>query len=148
MNYGLIAFLANLASTWFMTGLIWFVQIVHYPQFDGVGADAFVAYHHRHTRMTTFVVGPPMLIEMLSSLALLWVGHTLMPAWAAWTGLALLAMVWFSTAFLQVPRHDRLAGGWDEKAGRFLCTSNWIRTFAWSARGALLLWAAARALGK
>ncbi len=30
--------LGNLAPTLMMTGLIWFVQIVHYPLFDRVGA--------------------------------------------------------------------------------------------------------------
>jgi hypothetical protein len=34
-----LVLLANLAATFFMVGLIWFVQIVHYPLFGQVGRD-------------------------------------------------------------------------------------------------------------
>jgi hypothetical protein len=33
--------LTCVASTLFMTGLSWFVQVVHYPLFAAVGPDAF-----------------------------------------------------------------------------------------------------------
>ena len=39
----------HVAATMFMVGLIWLVQIVHYPLFAHVGADTFLAYHQRHT---------------------------------------------------------------------------------------------------
>ena len=37
--------LVSLATTIFMTGLIWFVQVVHYAMFANVGLDPFTAYH-------------------------------------------------------------------------------------------------------
>ena len=41
-------FVANLAATWFMVGLIWFVQVVHYPLFAAVPAgEPFAAYHRQ-----------------------------------------------------------------------------------------------------
>jgi hypothetical protein len=40
----------HLAATAAMVGLIWFVQVVHYPLFASVGADEFVAYENAHTR--------------------------------------------------------------------------------------------------
>ena len=55
--------IVHAAATWFMTGLIWFVQIVHYPLFAKVGALAFKEYEHDHQRKTTWVVAPVMLIE-------------------------------------------------------------------------------------
>ena len=36
--------LANAAATLFMTGVGWFVQVVHYPLLGCVGADEFRAY--------------------------------------------------------------------------------------------------------
>ena len=33
------------AATWFMAGLHWFVQVVHYPLFADVGTERFIAYH-------------------------------------------------------------------------------------------------------
>lgn len=38
-----------------MTGLIGFVQVVHYPLFDGVGKSDFAAYEAQHTWRTGFV---------------------------------------------------------------------------------------------
>jgi hypothetical protein len=49
--------------TWFMTGLIWFVQVVHYPLMAAVGSPGFAAYEAAHSRRTTWVVAPVMLAE-------------------------------------------------------------------------------------
>lgn len=58
-----------------------------------------------------------------------------------WLGLALLTVLWLSTAFLQVPRHNALATGFDSLQHRGLVLGNWVRTVAWTGRGALvLLW--------
>jgi hypothetical protein len=146
VNLSSILLLINAASAWFMTGLIWFVQIVHYPQFEGVGNDAFNAYHERHTRMTTWVVGPPMLIEAFSAVGLIVYRGAVVSAAVAWTGLALLIVIWLSTAFLQVPRHNVLSSGWNERAGQALCATNWIRTVGWTVRAALMLYAIFRLL--
>ena len=52
--------LAHFAATLFMTGVIWFVQVVHYPLFDRVQGDRFSVYAASHGRLTTWVVAPPM----------------------------------------------------------------------------------------
>jgi hypothetical protein len=49
-------------------------------------------------------------------------------------GLTLLAGIWASTFFLQVPCHLKLSTGWDAATHRFLVQSNWIRTVLWTAR--------------
>jgi len=132
--------LANLASTLFMTGLIWFVQVVHYPLFAWVGAAEFPAYSREHQHWTTFVVGPPMLLEALTAALLVAARPSGVPAWAAWAGLALVGVIWLSTAALQVPAHGRLISGFDAGIAAALVSTNWIRTAAWTARAALLLW--------
>jgi hypothetical protein len=55
--------LAHLAATLFMAGVIWFVQVVHYPLFSRIGSEKFSLYSKAHSRLTTCVVGPPMLVE-------------------------------------------------------------------------------------
>lgn len=55
--------LAHAAATWAMVGLIWFVQVVHYPLFAAVDAAESPVYARLHQRRTTWVVGPPMLVE-------------------------------------------------------------------------------------
>ena len=59
---------AHLMATVAMGGLIWFVQVVHYPMFAAVGDDEFVSYEAHHTQRTARVVGPIMAVEGLAAL--------------------------------------------------------------------------------
>jgi hypothetical protein len=140
--------LVHLVATWYMVGLIWFVQLVHYPQFGGVGRAEFRAYAQEHQRRTTWVVGPPMLVEATTGLWLLLRPPTLAGRVPFLVGGALLALVWLSTALLQVPRHRVLARGYDGATHRTLVATNWLRTVGWTVRGALVLWLAARLVGR
>lgn len=136
--------LVNLASTLFMVGLIWFVQIVHYPLFASVGEGGFTAYTKAHSRLTSYVVGPPMLLEAGTALLLVLRRPSEVPLWAALFGLGLVVLIWASTALLQVPRHTTLGAGFDRAAHGGLVITNWLRTAAWSVRGLLVLWMVAR----
>lgn len=138
--------LAQVASTFVMVGVIWIMQVVHYPLFAAVGADGFARYAEAHSRLVTFVVAPLMLVEATSAGLAALAPDPAMPAPGRWLGVALVAVIWASTAALQVPQHGRLAQGFDASAHGFLVASNWIRTVAWTARGALLLAWLARAL--
>lgn len=130
---------AHAAATWAMTGLIWFVQVVHYPLFAAVGPAAFPAYHAAHTRLTTLVVAPLMLVE--AALAVWLVAARADSAWVVWTGAALLAVVWLATFGLSVPRHNWLAAhGADAVVLRTLVSTNWVRTIAWTLRAVLAAW--------
>jgi hypothetical protein len=60
---------------------------------------------------------------------------------AAFVGLALVAVIWLSTFFVQVPLHGRLAReGHSAAVVDSLVRSNWIRTIAWTARAILAAW--------
>ncbi len=133
------------AATWTMVGVIWFVQLVHYPMLDRAGSAGFAAYQRENTRRTSWVVILPMAIEALTAVALALRPPAGVPRAAAWAGLALVAAIWLSTALLQVPRHRRLESGYDAVSHRGLVGTNWIRTAAWSARGGLVLWMILRA---
>jgi len=124
------------AATWAMTGLIWFVQVVHYPLMAGVGAPGFAAYHAAHSRLTTLVVGPLMLVEAACAL---WIALE-RPSPAASAGVALLAVVWGATFFVSVPRHNLLAAGVDATVIESIVATNWMRTLAWTARAVVAAW--------
>lgn len=134
-----LVFLFHLGSTLYMVGLIWFVQIVHYPLFDSVGSQDFAEYEKRHGVWTTWAVGPSMLIEMATAALLLWRCPEGIAPWTLWTGLVLLAIIWLSTALIQVPCHDILSQGFDAVVHKRLVWTNWLRTIAWSIRGILVL---------
>ena len=132
--------LLQVTTTLFMVGVIWFVQVVHYPLLAGVGRAEFVAYEQAHTRRTTWVVGPPMLIELATGILLLWIRPTGVSQIQALVGATLLAVVWLSTQFVQVPCHNRLSKAFDPAVHRHLVSTNWVRTAAWSLRGLLVVW--------
>ncbi len=132
--------LAHLASSFYMVGLIWFVQVVHYPLFANVGSPSFPGYELRHTALTTWVVAPAMLIEGATALMLIWLRPAGIAPWALWTGLTLLGVIWLSTAVIQVPCHEMLSKGFDPVVHQRLVWTNWSRTAGWSLRGMLVLW--------
>jgi hypothetical protein len=129
---------AHALSTWFMVGLIWFVQIVHYPLFAAVPEPDRIAYARQHARRTTWVVAPVMSVEALASL---WLAAQPPPhlagSWLPLAGAALTVVVWLSTALVQVPLHDRLGAGGGREVVEWLVRTNWLRTLAWTGRGAI-----------
>jgi uncharacterized membrane protein len=139
LNTNLIL-IANLVSTCYMAGLIWMVQVVHYPLFAKVGREQFESYQTSHQSLTTLVVGPPMLVELITAVLLIWYRPAEVPSWIFYVALALLVVVWASTAFLQVPCHEQLTGGFDTAVHTRLVVSNWIRTISWTARGVFVTW--------
>jgi hypothetical protein len=110
--------------------------MVHYPLFAQVGPEHFVAYHRRHTREITLVVGPLMLAELVTAALLVLEGNR--DPWLL-ASLPLLALIWISTGFVQIPLHNTLTTGFDAHAHRRLVTTNWWRTAAWSARGICIM---------
>ncbi len=132
--------LIHAGATLYMTGLIWFVQVVHYPLMARVGSEGFTEYEKHHQRLTTWVVGPPMLVELATAIWLLIAPPAGVDLWMTNAGLAMVVLLWLSTAFLQVPQHRKLESGFDPAAHRLLVRSNWLRTVLWSLRGVLALW--------
>lgn len=130
----------NLAATLYMTGLIWFVQVVHYPLFDSVGRNAFAGYEARHKSLTSRVVVAPMVLELLTAAWLVFEPGTRLGRPMAAVLLALVALCWASTFVFQVPAHDKLSRGFDPTAHARLVSTNWLRTAAWTTRSALLLY--------
>ena len=132
--------LIQVGATLAMVGLIWFVQVVHYPLFAEVGRDGFRRYEMDHQRLTTYVVAPLMLAELATAVMLLWWRPAVISTPWVWLGLVLLGSIWIMTYAVQVPQHAQLALSYDEVVQRRLVLGNWYRTLAWTARGMLVLW--------
>ena len=81
-----------------------------------------------------------MLIEGATALLLCWYRPAGVMAWQLWAGFALLAVIWLSTALVQVPCHEALSRAFDSLVHQRLVQTNWLRTAAWSLRGLLALW--------
>jgi hypothetical protein len=139
-----VLLLIHLAATLYMAGVIWFVQLVHYPLFAMTGAEGFAAYAGAHQQRTGWVVMLPMMVELGSAALLLWMPPARVPYAAVVAGLLLAVGIWASTFLWQVPEHARLSTGFDAAAIHRLVSTNWIRTVGWTLRAGLALWFVAR----
>ncbi len=130
--------IAHSFITAMMTGVIWFVQIVHYPLFPLAGGVNYPLYQRHHERGITRVVVPLMIAELLTALVVVIRYPPVVSRSLFQLSLILLVVIWISTFFLQVPQHRRLESGFDVGAWQTLRRTNWIRTICWSLRLAIL----------
>jgi hypothetical protein len=133
----------NLLSSAAMAGIVWFVQIVHYPLFSHTiaGASGAADYHDDNVRRTRPVVLVPMVVEAASAAWLAVFPPVGVGRSAAVVGVLLVGVAILSTALVQVPLHARLRTA--DAAPRTvdaLVQSNWIRTVTWSLRAVLAAW--------
>lgn len=138
---------ACVASTLFMVGVTWFVQVVHYPLFAEVGPEVFDSFHEAHSRRTTWVVALPMLVELVSSLALLFSPPDGLELLAA-IGAALAISVWVVTLAWAAPTHSAIGrDGPDHSLLARLNRASLVRTWLWTFHGVVVLVMAADLVG-
>ena len=126
--------LANFVATCLMTGVIWFVQWVHYPLLAKVPVDRAVETAIEHQRRTGQVLAIPMAVEGFTTLGLLTIRPESVHIFWPWFGAVLLAVALGSTVFVSVPLHAKMATNPTADVGRRLVVTNWPRTIAWSLR--------------
>jgi len=124
--------LTALASAAFMAGVLWLVQIVHYPLLGAVSSNEATDIAIRHQTLITRVVGPAMVIEALATGGILLVGPAESKI-AGFIGFALLSVAVAVTIFRAVPLHVRIAQGQSHLVPE-LIRINWTRTVAWTLR--------------
>ena len=123
----------QISSTLFLVGLIWFVQLVHYPLFALVGDSP--TFYSEHQRRTSWIVLPIMTLELGSAAALFFLRQSPSDQ----VGLILLIAIWLSTILLQMPCHRSLTTGYSITTIKRLVRTNWLRTIFWSLRATILL---------
>ena len=132
--------LMALAATLFSTGVVWFMQVLEYPLFAYVGAEAFSTFHAQHNRRLPGVVFLPMFVAFAATVALLFVRPAAVPGWLAWLGVVLVGVVLVASFALLIPRHMRLTSeGYSLEVIRELVRFNWIRTVAWTLHALVLM---------
>ena len=126
--------LVNFVATAVMTGVIWFVQWVHYPLLATVPVNGAVKVAEQHQRRTGQVLAIPMALEGVTTLWLLASRPDEVILILPWLGAVMLAVALGSTVFVSVPLHAKMATNPTADVGRRLVVTNWPRTIAWSAR--------------
>lgn len=131
-------FLTHVFLTLFMLGVIWFVQLIHYPLLNLIEGKNFCLYERCHFRRMIYVISLPMLIEFITGWWLLYEKIPVGPVGLLRVNAALLTLIWISSFCVQVPMHYKLTKRFDKGAYYHLVSTNWIRTVAWSVRALLL----------
>jgi len=128
-NISPFEWLIHLITSWALFGLIWTIQLSHYPTFQYISKSQFSAFHLHHTFSISIIVLPLMLLELG---IVIWQSYQ--SNWnRGWLiALGLVVLIWVSTFFIQVPLHEHLEKEKDLKVIEQLVFSNWIRTFLWS----------------
>ncbi|GIT29900.1 MAG: hypothetical protein Ct9H300mP1_19460 [Planctomycetaceae bacterium] len=97
----------GLAGTLYMTGVVWFAQLVHYPLLDRGNAEDYLAFAVAYQRRTLWVVVPGLSCEILGTLGLVWYW----PSLQAWTGLGVLLAIWTVTCAVLTPKTPAAQAG-------------------------------------
>ncbi len=127
--------IANFALTWFMVGLIWLIQIVNYPLFRLISKHRFPHYHESHIKRITPIVSTVMILEASVAVSLILISTPYTSSGLVLINVLFLALIWLSTALLQLPMHNKLNSLKNPKTVNELITSNWFRTSVWSLKG-------------
>jgi hypothetical protein len=134
----------NLASTLVLVGMIWTVQIVHYPLMAHVGRESFVAYESAHAPRMASIVMLPWALEGITTAWLLIDRPASVGVGLVWSGAAAASLTVLVTIIWSVPAHGQLRAGFDADIHARLVATNWIRTIGWTAHAAIALSIAAR----
>ncbi|WP_298760292.1 hypothetical protein [uncultured Psychroserpens sp.] len=130
-----IIFLIHIFTTVFMTGLCWFVQIVHYPLFRAIDTNVFPKYERKNA-ITGIITVPVMTIELITGLILIYN----YPENLYILNIVLLSIIWLSTMIFQVPIHLKLMNEGSSTLITKVIRTNWIRTLSWTARSVILIY--------
>lgn len=123
-------YLFHLIVTAMLFGLIWTIQLVHYPSFRYIAEKDFALFSQFHVQNITYLVGPLMIFEFVFAGLILWGNFGLMSTLNAVS----IGLIWLVTFFVSVPCHNILLTKKDNRQIERLIQTNWIRTALWTIR--------------
>ena len=133
----LIIFFIHIVFTSFMVGVIWVIQIVHYPAFHFINKKKYINFQKLHMDKVSIIVVPAMIIELITSVILVYnetpINIILI------TSFVLLLVIWIITGIVFTKIHQVLQSGYQQTIVKGLVKMNWIRTVLWTLRLFLLM---------
>ena len=101
----LAVLLTQTAASWFMTGLIWTMQVLNYPLLALIDAGDVPRYEQAHNRRFIWLVGPGVAVALASAVVMLGWRPPAVPLAVPVAALVLLAVIVVSTARQGAPSH-------------------------------------------
>ncbi len=128
--------LGHLIFTSIMTGVIWVIQIVHYPSFHFIEKELYTAFQKFHMNKISIIVIPIMLAELITGMMLFLDKSSKSPFLIV--SFVILVLIWLITGVFFSKAHNELMTGYQELVVNQLVAMNWIRTLLWTLRLLLL----------
>ena len=128
--------LGHLIFTSIMTGVIWVIQIVHYPSFHFIEKELYTAFQKFHMNKISIIVIPIMLAELITGMMLFLDKSSKSPFLII--SFVILVLIWLITGVFFTKVHNELIAGYQELVVNQLVAMNWIRTLLWTLRLLLL----------
>lgn len=136
-----VLFSLHTVAALYMLGVIWFVQIVHYPLFFHLPSEQEKRSFSFHQKRTAWVVIPGMVVEIGTAIWLLF--HPFPNLFSVIILLVLSLAPLIMTFVFQAPCHRALLKENSEILIHKLVRTNWIRTWMWTLKAIylfVLLW--------
>ena len=119
-----------------MVGIIWVIQLLHYPTFHFIKGSDYVEFQYFHMQRISFIVVPVMITELLSGFMLVYYFRSNLLILC----LIILLVIWLITFVFFTKLHQSLLGGYDKIIVDKLVQINWSRTVLWSLRLIILIY--------
>ena len=122
----------HLIATSVMVGVIWVIQLVHYPSFHFIELKQYTTFQKFHMSRISYVVIPAMLTELFTLILIIISMDKVDPIILA--SALLLIVIWLMTAVFFSGVHQKLTLGYDQVVVEKLVKLNWGRTLLWTLR--------------
>lgn len=127
-------FILHLVSTSIMVGVIWIIQLVHYPTFLFIDKQKYMKFQEFHMSRVSYIVMPTMIAELFSGIYILFYNNVLMVNTFFLLASFSLLLNWVITALVFVKIHNGLLIKYEKNIILLLVKLNWLRTILWSLR--------------
>jgi len=126
----------HIISTSIMVGVIWVIQLVHYPSFKYVNESDYIIFQKYHMSNISYIVFPVMFTELITALIILFFGEKSL---FFVLSLICLFLIWVITGVLFTKYHSILKEGKDLMIIEKMIKANWIRALLWTMRLIMIL---------
>ena len=115
-----------------MVGVIWIIQLVHYPSFHFIERNQYTTFQRFHMSRISYVVIPAMVTELFTLILIIISIDQVNPIILA--SALMLIVIWLMTAVFFSGVHQKLTLGYDQTVVEKLIKLNWGRTLLWTLR--------------
>jgi hypothetical protein len=134
-----IFLLINLLSTVLIAGIMWFVQLVHYPLFNAIPARNLINYGYYHTRKISGIIKPLFIVDFTTLLLLLILLGSNLSTNLMMVNIVIFIITVILTQIVFIPIHQKLSKSPNSQTISQLIRLNWIRTLIWSLKVVFML---------